>query len=170
MNSMLILSDSHTKDIKDILEKEKADYVVHLGDSQLVYNELDEVHFKIKGNCDYDSKFEEEVLTNIKDIGKVFFSHGHLRNVNYNLFDIKEFCKENNIKLCLYGHTHILSVEYLMESDLLVVNPGSIAMSRNDLPETYVILKYDEEFYEVIIKGAYSKKEIKTLKIKRNNK
>ncbi len=170
MNSILIMSDSHSMNIEKIIENEKVDFIVHLGDSQLDYKELENIDFKIKGNCDYDSKFESEIFTNINKIGKVFFSHGHLKNVKYDMEGLKEFCVKEDISLCLYGHTHILNIEYLKESDLLFLNPGSIAMSRNEFPETYVVLKYDEEVYEIIIKGAYSEKEIKTLKYKRNNK
>ncbi len=170
MNSILIMSDSHSMNIEKIIENEKVDFIVHLGDSQLDYKELENIDFKIKGNCDYDSKFESEIFTNINKIGKVFFSHGHLRNVKYDMEGLKEFCVKEDISLCLYGHTHILDVQYFKNNDLLIINPGSIAISRNKFPETYVILKYNQEKYEIIIKGAYSKKEIKRIEVLRNKK
>ncbi len=170
MNSILIMSDSHSMNIKRIIENEKVDFIVHLGDSQLSYKELENIDFKIKGNCDYDSNFKSEILTNINEIGKAFFSHGHLRNVKYDMEGLIDFCIEEKIRLCLYGHTHILDINYLENDDLLIINPGSIAISRNKLPETYIVLSYDEEKYVVLIKGVYSSKTIKKIEILRNKK
>ncbi len=170
MNSILIMSDSHSMDIKEIITKENIDYVMHLGDSQLSYKELKKVDFKVKGNCDYDKKLEKEILTNIYNIGNVFLTHGHLRNVKYDMEGLKDFCIKEDIKLCLYGHTHILSVDYDEKIDLLIINPGSTAISRSVFPETYIILKYDIKKYEIIIKGAYSGKEIKKIELIRNKK
>ncbi len=170
MNSILIMSDSHSTNIKEIITKENIDYIMHLGDSQLDYNELKKVDFKVKGNCDYDKNFQEEILTNIDDIGNIFLTHGHLKNVKYDMEGLKNFCIKEGIKLCLYGHTHILSVDYDEKNDLLIINPGSTAISRSSFPETYIVLNYNIKKYEIIIKGAYSAKEIQKIEIIRNTK
>ncbi len=169
MNSILIISDNHFDDIKEIILDQKVDYIMHLGDSLLSDDKLSNIDYKVKGNCDYN-KLNEELLISILNIGNVFLTHGHLKEVNYGLAYLKKFCLSKDIKLCLYGHTHILNVEYDFNNDLLIINPGSTSKSRNDYPETYIILKYDLFKYEIIIKGVKDKKEIKTLKFKRNKK
>lgn len=170
MNSLLIMSDNHFEDISEIILAEKVDYIIHLGDSQFKSKSLEKIDYKVKGNCDYEEDLKEEIFEEIKGIGKIFLLHGHNKKVKTNLNIIKDECIKKEINLCLYGHTHKLDISYDEKRDILILNPGSTAYSRSEYPETYVVLNFDSLGYEILIKGSYSKKVIKRIKIKRSKK
>lgn len=170
MKKLLILSDSHGKsNYNEIIENEKFDYVIHCGDSQFPYDslELSNIDLKVKGNCDFDSKFELEIMKEIENIGLVYVLHGHTKGVNFGINELKNYCIDKGVSLCLYGHTHVLYVDYDITNDLLIINPGSTTQSRSKYPCTYVTLCYDNTKYNVCVKSMDDNKIIYEQEYKR---
>ena len=85
----LVLSDSHQdrQIVVDIFKqwKDKVDYVIHCGDSELSSDDelWKEIHV-VAGNCDYDNGYEDvKIITTLED--KILVTHGHLYGVRIGL-------------------------------------------------------------------------------------
>ena len=153
-------------------KKEKADKLILLGDvlyhgprnalpkdyqPMEVVNLLNQYKDEIicvRGNC--DSEVDQMVLEFpimasytqlVVDNFTFFLTHGHL-------FEASNFNKGNNF-IYVYGHTHIPVVE---KKDIVILNPGSIALAKNDMPNSYAIY----ENRKIIIK-TFDNKVIKEL-------
>lgn len=164
----LVISDIHgvyeyVKKIKEIVDKEKIDKIILLGD--LYYHglnkQLNEESMKIvylldkykdiitctRGNCDTDtdeimSDFEFGDYIKLSINGKnFFFTHGHLYNINNLPSDIDVF---------IYGHLHTGFIKKV--KDKLCINSGSISLPRNNTPHTYLIIT-NENIYLKDIEG-----------------
>lgn len=149
----LIASDLHGSEyycdkMLEAFEKEKADYILFLGD--VLYhgprndlprdyapkkviaklNEIKDKIFCVKGNCDGDVDqmvlefpvLSEYAVFNWNDI-LIFATHGHKNNPE-NLPPLQK----NTI--FLYGHTHIPVVRE--EKDIVIMNPGSLSIPKNE--------------------------------------
>lgn len=128
---ILVVSDTHRDRYalrKAVLEQPGAQVVVHLGDGEeeadLVKNDFPEKMFlQVRGNCDWGSALPPEGFRNIE--GKnIFYTHGHLYNVKYGLYEIKSAARGKKADVLLYGHTHEAVTEY--EDGLYIMNPGSL--------------------------------------------
>lgn len=149
---LLVISDIHGdyKTFKNILEKEKYDEIVILGDLfsytydynhnnekiiDLLKNNKNKL-ILIKGNCDCFINYEANDL-NAHDIINlnlnnymVTLTHGHIYNKN-NL--------PNNFgNIFISGHTHISCIQ--KEKKTIFLNPGSISIPRNNSKKSYLIL------------------------------
>ncbi|OOB80382.1 MAG: YfcE family phosphodiesterase [Epulopiscium sp. Nuni2H_MBin003] len=89
------------------------------------------------GNC--DSEVDQMVLNFpikapyaliVEDGVKIFATHGHIYNPD-NLPDL------DTIDIFLYGHTHLYDLT--LQNNLLLVNPGSISLPKENRPKTYAI-------------------------------
>ncbi|MFV0288219.1 MAG: metallophosphoesterase family protein [Mycoplasmatales bacterium] len=170
-NKILIVSDNHGIDnISSLKEQEACLYAFHSGDSQFPYvaETMKNFELKVKGNCDYDQTYPEADTLTIPNLGKTYITHGHLTGVKYSLNTLKKYCQKNQINICIYGHTHVVDIQYQQEQDLLIINPGSSTQSRSEYPQTYVVLTYDTEEYEVQIKNIKNNQELKKVKYLRN--
>ena len=58
---------------------------------------------------------------------------------------IKQFLKENPVKLFISGHSHILKVIYDKEFDLLHINPGAAGMSGLHKVRTAIRFSIDKD-------------------------
>ncbi len=136
---VLIVSDSHGKAnlLKQIVEREKADYVIHCGDFCTEKHELPKVPLSVvKGNCDWEMVPEEE---HWEAEGLRFYAtHGHRYNVKATKMPLRYRAEEVNADIVCYGHTHIPIAE--MEDGRLFLNPGSISLPIVAPYPTYVIL------------------------------
>ena len=104
-------------------------------------NPLKDKIIAVRGNC--DAEVDQMVLDfsitsdyNILFINdhKFFLSHGHIYGPN----NLPKLNKEDYF---LSGHTHIPTIENHL------LNPGSIALAKNNHPNTYAII--DEENFTV---------------------
>ncbi len=173
MKRILLVSDNHSlNNLDEAINNGGFDYKIHLGDSVMDFSSktMENFDYKIKGNCDYDPKYSLEITEHLHGVGKVFMLHGHTRNVKYSLNEVKDYCYENKINICFYGHTHMLHIQYEKENDLLIINPGSMEHSRGNIPKTtYVILEVFANTYEISVMDAQLNKKIyETQKINRN--
>lgn len=153
---ILIMSDSHglVDEIKDITSRHQAevDYMIHCGDSELsVSEDVISNMYIVRGNCDYDSRLVNEIVTEI-DGYRFYITHGHLQNVKHTLLNLTYRALENNAHIVCFGHSHIAGAEIV--NNILFINPGSIRMPRMRKEKTYVILEIENSiaklnFYEV---------------------
>ena len=88
---------------------------------------------QVRGNCDWGS-----TLPSVGEITlegrKIFYTHGHLHNVKYGLYQIVCAARERKADILLFGHTHVPLTDY--EDGLYLLNPGSLHGSQG----TYGIL------------------------------
>ncbi len=128
---VLICSDSHTRlnYFQEVMELEKPELVIFAGDHStdaldisLVY---EEIPFKIvRGNTDVsDRKTEDELKFEING-KKILLTHGHLQWVKSSLNELEIRAKEEEVDICIFGHTHR---ELEIEKDgILYLNPGAL--------------------------------------------
>lgn len=169
MKKLLIMSDSHSTPIEHIIKKETPTYTFHAGDSQLLNGDkiLNEVDYIVAGNCDF-TNFNTTLSIYIKGIGEIFLTHGHLLDVKLNTNKIVYECLESNYNLCIYGHTHVVHIEYIEYNDLLIINPGSTAFGRSSYGNSYVVLEYSKTEYNVFLKDSKKMSVIKSFHFKRS--
>ncbi len=164
---LLIMSDSHgLTSNNEIVTYENCDAAFHLGDSQLMANQLEMSNYdiKVRGNCDFDRNYPEAEVITVGGV-RFFLTHGHLYDVNYGLGRLKHEASENNCEVALYGHTHVVNVD--TDDQIIALNPGSTRQSRSRYPETYMVMIINDDNFEVIVKNAKSFELIETYTIKR---
>lgn len=147
---VLIISDTHgrtgsIRQVHDIVGDD-IDMLIHLGDvcgdEEYIRNHFDcEIHM-VAGNNDFycDLPHNEEFM-----IGryKTFITHGHRYSVHYGTERFKELIKTQGYDFVMYGHTH--------ERDLTryggsyIINPGSLALPRDNRTGTYLLLEFDKK-------------------------
>lgn len=175
---LLVCGDSHGENelLKNlVLMYPDLDYYIFCGDSNLDVDDplLSKFH-SVRGNHDYgDFPLNQIIQT---PYGKILITHGHLWDVYYSYSELEKFMKENNIKICFHGHTHIPS---MIEHDgYTFINPGSLMINRASYGfGTYALVELNREiqvrFYHyrtnkevtglVLAEGEKTLKEIKDL-------
>lgn len=126
---ILVLSDSHQtmKYMLAAIEKERPQYIIHLGDHTKDADQLKAMFpmlpiLSIRGNCDYDFTAQEQVLS-IYDGVRVLSVHGHRYGVKSGLLRYSLAAKECEADVALFGHTHHAVCEFY--DGLWMMNPGS---------------------------------------------
>lgn len=146
MKKILVVSDSHHHN--EILNKifshhPDIDTCIHCGDLQDNENTLNiKDLYLVRGNNDFELYPEDLTLT--FENYKFYITHGHLLDIEFNDFKIKDMAKENNVDIALYGHTH--DPKYYQEDGIYYLNPGSVSFPRGGkiFVPTYSILTLDE--------------------------
>lgn len=142
---ILICSDTHgdNDSLKLLINKHpKCDLYLLAGDSEA--DNVDISPFiSIKGNCDYMSEFPLHIILPTP-YGKLLMQH---RPVTDYLF-----LKQNEIKIVVFGHTHIRKFEIL--DKIYYINPGAISFARDANDGSYAILDISENkvnatFYKI---------------------
>lgn len=155
----LIISDIHgscyyAQKIPGIVEKEKPDKIVLLGDLFYpsgrnilpgeydttkvahILNQYKDKMIAVKGNC--DSK-EDELLCEFPlklcdwielDDLAIFLTHGHFYNRNH--------LPKHSVDIFIFGHIHTGLIE--QEDRILFANPGSLSCPRNGSVNSYLTL------------------------------
>lgn len=149
----LVVSDSHgDRDILSQLVKKyrhQVDYFFHCGDSELDGNDrLWDIMIGIKGNCDIANIVSERSFNTGND--NIYIVHGDGLVCNGDLLSLELNAESNGANIALYGHTHIPYVGYDKERDILLVNPGSISLPRQQSGEaTYAIIESKPDQYHI---------------------
>ncbi len=127
---LLVFSDSHRAlgGMRDAVEAEKPDYVIHLGDleedARLLSQEYPQLAIaSVPGNCD---GFVFSPLQKLVTYGgiRILMSHGHIWGVKGGYGGAIDAARKCDAHIVLFGHTH---VPYCQQEDgLWVLNPGSI--------------------------------------------
>jgi putative phosphoesterase len=159
---LMIISDTHgflkpTEEAFRIMELEKADKMIHLGD--FIYhgprNDFDagykpkeiidllnlhheKMAIALKGNCDSEVdeksllfKLRKDAIIKVKD-RQVYLTHGHFFNERH----IPTFLKPGDVMI--RGHFHI---PLLTEAEgVIVASPGSVGIPRGNSKPSYIIM------------------------------
>ena len=151
MTKLLVLSDSHggRAAIERVLLKENAniDALVFLGDG---LRDLEQAltpyprlrAYSVAGNCDYGALEPMDGLAAF-DQTIMFYTHGHMYGVSFELETIKEEARARKADIVMFGHTHKPHLEYC-EDGLVVLNPGSLSYPRQDgRKPSYMLMELD---------------------------
>ena len=145
MTRLLVLSDSHggRAAIERILMKESKtiDALIFLGDG---LRDLESVltlfpklrAYSVAGNCDYGALEPLDGLAAFDGV-VVFYTHGHMYGVKYDLDTLSDAAAARGANVALFGHTHIPVAE--QRGDVFLFNPGSCGRCYTG-PNTYGIL------------------------------
>lgn len=143
---LLVFSDSHRANITDMLaliDEEKPDAVVHLGD---LVSDVEDIHFvypelpvyNVRGNNDWgDDETPNSMVVPVEHV-RLFLTHGHLYGVRRDTKRLVEAARAEDCQVALYGHTH--RAEIHQEDGILVANPGSISRPYTAEPPSYLRL------------------------------
>ena len=156
VTKVLIVSDSHgdSAPIRQVIDRERPDMLVHLGDitadARDVENWLNEAKGEIvpavflRGNCDHPGRkgLREQAVFSLNG-HRFFCAHGHLTGVDYGLQKLVYTALEEECDIALYGHTHVPCDEEWM--GVRILNPGSIARPRGGRVRGYLIMTFDGE-------------------------
>ena len=156
---LLVVSDIHgswyyTKKILEIIERENPEKIALLGDLYYhgprndltqeynpmevskILNSLKDKLLVVKGNCDAEVDemisefpFKENIEISVNGYD-LFLTHGHKYNID-NL-------PPEDFDIMFYGHFHTCFIKKY--DNQLFVNPGSIALPKENTPHTYVIM------------------------------
>lgn len=159
---LFFISDIHgssyyLEKVINIYEKEKADYLVILGDELYhgarnplpkeynpkkvaeILNTYKNKIIAVRGNC--DSEVDQMVLNYpimsdysiiLYNNRRLFLTHGHIYNKN-NLPNI------STGDVLIYGHTHVPLAE--KTNNMFIINPGSITFPKENTPHCYGVLE-----------------------------
>jgi putative phosphoesterase len=144
MMKVLVISDTHGLEhellkVKEKLESE-VDLMIHCGDSELsIDHEALKGFLVVKGNCDLDNGFPDDVIQQLNEEVQLYATHGHLYNVKMTLMNIQYRAEEMGAKIICFGHSHLAGSE--LTFDRLFINPGSFRLPRRIAERTYCIIE-----------------------------
>ncbi|MDQ0256473.1 putative phosphoesterase [Evansella vedderi] len=157
----LIMSDSHgwEQEVADVIDRHQneVDAIFHCGDSEL-FGESDLLKnvSTVRGNCDFDADFPEEVVEEVKGV-TFFAAHGHLLNVKMTAMNLVYKGQEVGADIVCFGHTHVpVAFE---EQGIIIINPGSMRLPRQVSVGTYVIVEENDGNIEVSFYSLDGKKQ-----------
>ena len=178
MKNILVISDTHgdVKGITEVLDNNKIDYIIHLGDN---YHDIDEIKsitdnipiWYIFGNHDLEWLEPEEILFEINGI-KIYATHGHRLDIKLGYDELINIGKKNDAKVVLCGHSHIQKCIY--KNGIIVINPGSFSESRDkNISGSYCIMQIEGQNINVICRWSEYEEilgvEINTVKLEEYN-
>lgn len=140
---LLIFSDSHgdVGAMLDIVEQEKPDEIIHLGDlirdAQTVSHAFPETPVTmVPGNCDGWTNRKDCLLLEREGV-KLLLGHGHQWGVKEtSAFALAE-AQATRANVLLYGHTHRAVCR--QERGILLLNPGTVGGRR--APASYGVIE-----------------------------
>ena len=131
MTKLLVLSDSHggRAAIERVLMKESKsiDALIFLGDG---LRDLEQAltfypslrAYAVAGNCDFGALEPLDGLAAFDGV-VVFYTHGHMYGVKYDLDTLADAAAARGANVALFGHTHIPVAEE--RGGVFLFNPGS---------------------------------------------
>ncbi|KNF07762.1 phosphodiesterase [Gottschalkia purinilytica] len=138
-------------------EREKADYLIILGDTLYhgprnplpkdynpkevadILNKYKEKIIAVRGNCDsevdqmmieYDMMSDYSIV--LYNNRRIYITHGHIYNKNNML-------KLTKGDVLIHGHTHVTVAEKY--ENIYILNPGSITLPKDNGPNSYGVLE-----------------------------
>ncbi len=144
MTKLVILSDSHNtpEAVRRIFAAEKdMTAAVYLGDG---LRDIDKVApefaylriYAVAGNCDFDAMEPQDGLAAFDKV-LIYYTHGHMYGVKYDLDTLAEAAKARGADIALYGHTHAAHDETI--DGVRLFNPGSCGRTYGGV-QTYGVL------------------------------
>jgi len=126
---LLVFSDSHgeIRYMRQALERERPDRVLHLGDVTRDADRLrtlfpDMPMEQVRGNCDLSGDYPEqrELLLGGR---RLWMLHGHAYRVKLGLGALLSEARARGVDAVFFGHTH--QPTCFLDGQLWVMNPGS---------------------------------------------
>ena len=147
MTKLVVLSDGHNtpQAIKRILKAEKgASAVIYLGDGlrdlELALTEYPALRvYAVAGNCDFNAMEPQDGLAAFDKV-VIFYTHGHMYGVKYDLDTLAQAAKARGAEVALFGHTHRALAE--TRDGVLLFNPGSCGRTYGGA-DTYGVLRLE---------------------------
>ena len=131
---IIVFSDSHREldGMRQVLAREKPDYVFHLGDhdsdAEQISREFPTLPVAtVRGNCDGWSDTPKTLCFSLLGL-RFFLCHGHTYGVKSGYLRVIYAAREQNADLLLFGHTHEAYYERAELGGgrcLHILNPGS---------------------------------------------
>ena len=149
MTKLLILSDSHNSSdaVARILkaESDQIDALIFLGDGlrdlELALTKYPKLRaYAVAGNCDFGALEPYDGLVAFDGV-IVFYTHGHMYGVKYDLDTISDAAAARGAQVALFGHTHIPAAE--RRNGVFLFNPGSCGRCYTG-PNTYGLLTLED--------------------------
>lgn len=129
-----VLSDTHKNkaSIERALEiLSDVDLYIHAGDnfsdSVFISKKTKKPIIAVKGNCDFESGVEDEILFEIEGF-LIFLTHGHKYLIKNSYDFILEKAKQLGANIVIFGHSH--ESELIKKDQIYLLNPGSTALPR----------------------------------------
>ena len=126
---LIVFSDSHRElsHMREVLDREKPDYVFHLGDhdsdAERISREFPTLSVAmVRGNCDGWSDTSVTLTLALGGV-KFFLCHGHTLGVKSSYLRAIYAAREQGADVLLFGHTHVPEQDVCRGLKLL--NPGS---------------------------------------------
>jgi len=126
----IVFSDTHGNyqlAVEALSQSDPIDLIFHLGDEaddagMIEHICMTKIHI-VAGNCDPPGKYPREKITLIGKT-RVLMTHGDRYHVKSDLSKLVNRAVTADVKIVLYGHTHIASIEEI--NGILFINPGSL--------------------------------------------
>ncbi|MCS1351477.1 metallophosphoesterase [Mechercharimyces sp. CAU 1602] len=137
---ILVVSDSHGNQqlLSEVVGREACDEVIHCGDFCTDENALPAVNLTaVRGNCDWELVPEERTVV-IDEEMRILVTHGHRYHVERSLLMLRYRAQEMGVHIVCFGHTH--RPLCMLNSDLLLLNPGSLTQPRGVRYPSYAIV------------------------------
>jgi len=141
VTKLLILSDSHNSSgaVERILHAESdANAVVFLGDGLPLHPKMKV--YAVAGNCDFGALEPLDGLAAFDQV-VVFYTHGHMYGVKYDLDTLADAAAARGAEVALFGHTH--KPIALQKNGVFLFNPGSCGRCYTG-PNTYGVMLLDK--------------------------
>lgn len=153
MKKILVISDTHGLNearVREVINLEHPDLKVHCGDYQFDHKVMDELFdYYVNGNNDFPFDDKHEQITFELEGINFLVMHGHQysrrdrfgweRNLHHHL-------KNSGCDVLLYGHSHRYNVK-TWKDNLILANPGSLALPANSDP-TYMVIEVNNHQIE----------------------
>lgn len=147
---VLIVSDTHGYDQNfeaAINQEAPIDALIHCGDiegSEDYFEALAECPvYMVRGNNDFFSDLPGERVFELSGY-RIFLTHGHYYGVSMGAEHIMDEGLDRGVDIVMFGHTHRPLL--IQESDITVLNPGSLSFPRQEgRKPTYMIMEIDEK-------------------------
>ena len=131
MTKLLILSDSHSNRLAlEHILKAEADHIdalIFLGDGLRDLEQTLTLYprlraYAVAGNCDFGALEPLDGLAAFDGV-VVFYTHGHMYGVKYDLDTLSDAAAARGANVALFGHTHVPVAE--QRGRVFLFNPGS---------------------------------------------
>lgn len=142
---IVVFADSHGRNagMFYVIERERPDSVIHLGDYAEDADELARAYpalpvYRVRGNNDYASDAPLNAVVTPDNV-PLYLTHGHKERVSMlSPGHVARRAREEKCAVAFYGHTHRALLER-SEGGVWVCNPGSISLPRGG-PASYARL------------------------------
>lgn len=147
---ILIVSDTHGREhtLEEALKKTEAiDQLIHLGDVEGGEQRIRELAGDaptaiVAGNNDFFCDLPDERMFTLKGY-RIWMTHGHRYFVHSGTLYLEREARKKGADIVMYGHTHKPMIH--QGTDLLVLNPGSLSLPRQEGHRpTYIVMELEE--------------------------